>query len=149
MRLQLESAQAMEEFGRRLGQHCPPGTHVHLQGLLGAGKTTLVRGFLRARGYRGKVKSPTYTLVEPYSLGDINIFHFDLYRLHGPEELEQVGFRDYFDGHDIVLVEWPENGATCLNEPDLRIVISILARGRGLEIQANSTKGMDLLQIIQ
>ena len=93
----------MEEFGRQLGQICEEGTRIYLRGDLGTGKTTLVRGFLRARGYAGKVKSPTYTLVEPYELAGIDIFHFDLYRLDHTDELAYIGYRDYFEAQSIVL----------------------------------------------
>ena len=110
------TAEAMEEIGRQLGQSCPQGSRLYLQGDLGAGKTTLVRGFLRAKGYQGKVKSPTYTLVEPYELQGVNIFHFDLYRLNSAEELEGIGFRDYFDGESISLVEWPEKAESLLEK---------------------------------
>ncbi len=149
MLLQIESAQAMEALGHQLGEHCRPGTTLHLQGELGAGKTTLVRGFLRARGYQGKVKSPTYTLVEPYDLDDITVFHFDLYRLHAPEELEHIGFRDYFDGHSIALLEWPEKADAVLTEPDLLVLISLAASGRVLDLQAKSATGKELLDTIQ
>ena len=149
MDLLVETAEAMEELGRQLGEGCQRGSHLHLQGDLGAGKTTLVRGFLRGKGYQGKVKSPTYTLVEPYDLQGINIFHFDLYRLEEAEELENIGFRDYFDGQGISLVEWPEKAGSLLEEPDLSININILADGRRLEIQAHSALGKDLLLTIQ
>jgi tRNA threonylcarbamoyladenosine biosynthesis protein TsaE len=149
MHLQIDRPEAMEALGSQLGQHCPQGARLYLQGDLGAGKTTLVRGFLWGRGHEGKVKSPTYTLVEPYELQDGEIFHFDLYRLHDAEELEHIGYRDYFDGSGIVLVEWPEKAASLLDEPDLLIIIKMLADSRSLELQANSPKGQDLLLAIQ
>ena len=149
MHLQIDAPEAMEQLGSQLGQHCPQGTRLYLQGDLGAGKTTLVRGFLRGRGYEGKVKSPTYTLVEPYEVQDIDIFHFDLYRLNDAEELEHIGFRDYFDGRGISLVEWPEKATALLDEPDLLIIINLLADSRSLELQALSLKGQELLLAIQ
>jgi tRNA threonylcarbamoyladenosine biosynthesis protein TsaE len=149
MHLSVDTAEAMEELGSQLGKACLQGTRLYLQGDLGAGKTTLVRGFLRALGYEGKVKSPTYTLVEPYEIENLSIFHFDLYRLERAEELEGIGFRDYFDGEGISLVEWPEKAESVLEEPDLKIMISITDNSRQLELQAVSPKGKDLLLKIQ
>lgn len=149
MFVQVDTPAAMERLGSQLGQNCAHGTSLYLQGELGAGKTTLVRGFLRGSGYEGKVKSPTYTLVEPYNLPHVDIFHFDLYRLTDIEDLEHIGFRDYFDGQSIALVEWPERGASLLHEPDLLVMINVPAAGRALEIQAISTLGKDLLLSIQ
>ena len=149
MHMHVETAEAMEELGSRLGKACLRGTRLYLQGELGAGKTTFVRGFLRAKAYQGSVKSPTYTLVEPYELQDENIYHFDLYRLNSAEELEDIGFRDYFDGEGISLVEWPEKAESVLEKPDLSIIISIKEAARSLELQAFSSVGKDLLLTIQ
>jgi len=146
---QIDTPEAMELFGGQLAKNCGKGTCVYLQGELGAGKTTLVRGFLRGKAYEGKVKSPTYTLVEPYELADTTVFHFDLYRVNDPDELDYFGFRDYFDGESIVLLEWPEKAAPVLDEPDLLIFIKLSADTRLLILEAKTALGQQLLLKIQ
>lgn len=127
--------------GSKLGGVCPAGTVLYLEGDLGAGKTTFCRGFLRAFDYSGAVKSPTYTLVEPYELPKGLIYHFDLYRLGHAEELEYMGIRDYFSQGSLCLIEWPERGAGFLPSPDIRVRISVLGKGRCLELVAHTTLG--------
>ena len=126
-----------------------PGSVIFLQGDLGTGKTTLVRGFLQALGHRGNVKSPTYTLVEPYLIDGQQIYHFDLYRLGSPDELEYAGGRDYFDGTSICLIEWPEKAAGYLPEADLLCRLSYEKRdgiqGRACVISPCSEKGRQAL----
>ncbi|MCV6605542.1 MAG: tRNA (adenosine(37)-N6)-threonylcarbamoyltransferase complex ATPase subunit type 1 TsaE [Porticoccaceae bacterium] len=139
--------EAMVSFGKCLGEQLKEGAVVFLEGDLGAGKTTLSRGVLAAFGHTGAVKSPTYTLVEPYQFGPLTLCHFDLYRLGDPEELEYMGIRDYFvDGH-LCLVEWPMRGAGFLPEPDLRVRISVgkVASGRRVSVQAETAKGTQII----
>ncbi|GMQ95864.1 MAG: hypothetical protein BMS9Abin14_330 [Gammaproteobacteria bacterium] len=118
---------------------------IHLSGPLGAGKTTLVRGLAHALGIEGPIKSPTYTLVEPYSGGAITLYHFDLYRLGDGEELEYLGARDAFAEPAVRVIEWPERAAGWLPEPDLHVHLSIAGSGRGAELRARSTRGAALL----
>lgn len=128
--LPLESAQATEDLGARLARFVTPGCVLYLRGELGAGKTTLVRGLLRALGHEGSVKSPTFTLVEPYEIDDKRIFHLDLYRLAGAEELEFIGIRDFLAENSIIVVEWPERGQGALPAADLDVAIAYAGEGR-------------------
>ena len=131
--------------GARLAAHSA-GCVIFLHGNLGMGKTTLSRGVLRALGHEGGVKSPTYTLVEPYELsGGRLVYHFDLYRLADPEELEYLGVRDYFDGAALSLIEWPEKGEGFLPKPDLEIFLEPDLPGRLLKARANSERGLSVL----
>ena len=125
------------------------GIVVFLQGDLGAGKTTLVRGLLRRLGYQGAVKSPTYTLLEEYLIDGKKIIHFDLYRLTDPEELDLIGIRDYFDDQSNCLIEWPQRGQGHLPQQDLEIQISLDGSGRLARILAFSNRGMEGLKAIQ
>lgn len=143
--LRLASPEACEALGARLAPGVPPGCIVYLRGELGAGKTTLVRGFLRALGHRGTVKSPTYTLVEPYTLGGQSILHLDLYRITDPEEVEFIGLRELLDGRTILLVEWPERGGGALPAADLEVELRYADNGRHCRLQGVSPTGASLL----
>lgn len=132
-------------FGEQLGRAATGGAIIYLQGELGAGKTTLSRGVLRACGHEGAVKSPTYTLVEPYELAAVTVYHFDLYRLVDPEELELMGIRDYFRPGVLCLVEWPQRGAPLLPAPDVTVTLAAAGEGRRVEIIANSANGCAIL----
>jgi tRNA threonylcarbamoyladenosine biosynthesis protein TsaE len=131
----------MEALGVKLAKNCDAGMTILLKGELGTGKTTLVRGFLRARGHEGPVKSPTFTLLEPYELLGVPIYHFDLYRISGPEELEFLGVRDYLRGDGICLVEWPERAQGCFPTADLAIEIDYENTGRQVQIISHTEAG--------
>lgn len=130
----LPDTEATERFGAELLTTLPSKCLVFLQGDLGAGKTTLVRGVLRAAGYQGTVKSPTYNLVEEYTFGDRKIYHFDLYRLNSPEELEWLGFDDYLNQDAICFIEWPDKGGAIVPKPDVTISLTPQNTGRLLEM---------------
>jgi len=128
--LNLPDAAATEAAGRAIAPALAPGMVVTLSGDLGAGKTTFVRGVLRGMDITGPVKSPTYTLVEPYTVSSLYLYHFDFYRLKDPEEWETAGFRDYFGNHAICLIEWPERVRALLPSVDLAIALQIADAGR-------------------
>lgn len=139
-RCHLADEAATLAFGARLAAGLTPGMTFYLEGDLGAGKTTLVRGMLRGLGYRGRVKSPTYTLVEIYNLPAFDLYHFDLYRMHDPREWLDAGFRDVAAGA-VSVIEWPEKAAGWLPAPDVILRLAILDETREIECVAASALG--------
>jgi tRNA threonylcarbamoyladenosine biosynthesis protein TsaE len=135
MKYYLASTEETEQFGATLWSLLPVKGVIFLQGELGAGKTTLVRGLLRAAGYTGAVKSPTFTLVEEYDLLNRKIFHFDLYRLTDSEELEWIGIRDYFEQNALCFIEWAEKGKGFLPAPDGIVRLDVKDDGRELTLE--------------
>lgn len=134
-------AAAMEALGAALARVIEGGLIVHLTGELGAGKTTLVRGVLRGLGHAGSVRSPTYTLVEPYELAGRRVYHLDLYRLADPEELEWIGIRDLLDADSLALIEWPERGGGVLPPADLVMALEYFGTGRRVTLTGHSDAG--------
>jgi tRNA threonylcarbamoyladenosine biosynthesis protein TsaE len=132
--LHIADEDAMLALGARLARQFANGGLITLHGDLGAGKTTLVRGLLRELGHTGVVKSPTYTLVEPYRVGERDIYHFDLYRLADPEELEYMGIRDYLRPDALCLVEWPEQAGNILPSADLQVSIRHAGSARQVKL---------------
>jgi len=141
----LADAQATESLGVQLARVVTPGI-IYLNGDLGAGKTTLARGLLRGLGHTGKVRSPTYTLVEPYMLDSCRVYHLDLYRLADPEELEWLGLRDMLADTALLLVEWPERGRGCLPTADLGIQLDYSGSGRKASLVAATPAGQHWLE---
>jgi len=141
LNLAIENEAGMLALGEKLAVLTQGRGIIYLRGNLGMGKTTLARGMIRALGYQGAIKSPTFTLIEPYQMKGARVFHFDLYRLLDAEELEFLGARDCFAGDALCLVEWPERGTGVLPAPDLAITISIAATGRCLQLCPGSPHG--------
>ncbi|MAV27720.1 MAG: tRNA (adenosine(37)-N6)-threonylcarbamoyltransferase complex ATPase subunit type 1 TsaE [Gammaproteobacteria bacterium] len=143
-----------ERLGRLVQDAVTPSSSrwvVFLRGDLGAGKTTLVRGLMRGFGYDGAVKSPTFTLVEPYESDEYHVYHFDLYRLVDPEELEFVGLEDYLDAElpsTLILIEWPERGGSALPGADIEIDLEVTGTARRARLTGRSVKGLEAVASI-
>jgi len=150
LNLTLDNEKATQQFSHQLAKCAQNINHaivVYLEGDLGAGKTTLARGFIQSFGF-DRVKSPTYSLVESYQNDIINIHHFDCYRLSDPEELEYIGIRDYLGPNHIQLIEWPELGKGAIAEADMTIALQGNDNQRKLLITAHSSTGEQLLQCV-
>ena len=144
----VQHEQQTQQFAEQFAKLVSAPLWVELLGGLGAGKTTLTRYLLRALGHQGSVKSPTYTLVEPYQLASAIFYHFDLYRLGEAEELEYLGIRDYLQEDVIGFIEWPSKGKGFLPETDLSIAIKMDAEKRNFSLSANSKKGVDIISVL-
>ncbi len=147
--LQIDSPQQQEELGAAMAQLLPTNLVIFLHGELGSGKTTLTRGFLRGRGHQGAVKSPTYTLMEPYELESGRCYHLDLYRLGSPRELEYLGIRDLLQEDATLLVEWPERGEGMLPPADIVADIDYRNGGRVVDLSAVDPDNERVLQKLQ
>ena len=134
------------QFAEGMARQLTPGMTIFLKGELGAGKTTWVRGLLRGLGFKDKVKSPTYTLVEPYHFDFFSIYHFDLYRFKDENEWDDAGFREYFNKKSICLVEWPEKAGQVLPKPDIEITLSHQAHGRHIDLISFTMVGAQCLK---
>ncbi|MEN3367268.1 MAG: tRNA threonylcarbamoyladenosine biosynthesis protein TsaE [Burkholderiales bacterium] len=136
-------------LGASLARALAPGIAIYLHGDLGAGKTALTRALLHAAGHAGHVKSPTYTLAEPYTVAlggrPVDVIHFDLYRMGDPREFLEAGFREHFNRHSVCIVEWPEKAKSVLPSPDINIYLSVAGVGRDVELQALSDQGSQCL----
>jgi tRNA threonylcarbamoyladenosine biosynthesis protein TsaE len=144
--LTLPSADATDALGAAIAPHLQAGMVIFLSGQLGAGKTALTRAMLRALGYEGRVKSPTYTLVELYTISRLNFYHFDFYRFNDPHEWAEAGFRDLFNETSVCLVEWPEKAGGLLPPADLVIHLGIRGSGREAALTANNEKGQQCIR---
>ncbi len=145
----LHDEEGTAALGAVMARALAPGLTLYLHGDLGAGKTALTRAMLHAAGYAGHVKSPTYTLAEPYRvmLGgrEVEVIHFDLYRLAGPEEFLDAGFRDHFNDNTVCVIEWPERAVGVLPAPDIEVHLRISGDGRDIELQGLSEQGCQCL----
>lgn len=145
----LQDETQTDALGTALSKVLAPGLVIYLHGDLGAGKTALTRALLHAAGHTGRVKSPTYTLAEPYEVTidqqPVTMTHFDLYRMSEPEEFLEAGFREHFNAQSICIVEWPEKGAPVLPEPDINVTFTVSRSGRDVELRALSDKGNQCL----
>ena len=147
----LADPQATREQGRRLAATLqvlrPAQLIVYLEGDLGAGKTTLARGFLEGLGHEGRVPSPTYTLVEPYEVSGYRVYHIDLYRVRDPRELDDLGLADQLGSGAVALIEWPDHGAGRLPPPDVRVRLDVVPAGRALVYEGLTDLGHSVLTI--
>lgn len=147
--IEVEDETAMLRFGAQLADALGGRGAVLISGDLGAGKTTLCRGLLRQMGHEGSVKSPTFTLVEPYEIEGVCVYHFDLYRLSHPDELDYVGIDEYFSNETLCLVEWPEKAEGSLPSHDLELSIDVTGEKRNIRIGSNSQHGTRICESLK
>ena len=146
LRLHLRDEAATAHLGQRLAATLAPGLRIYLRGNLGAGKTTLARALLRALGFQGRVKSPSYALVELYTVSSLNLYHFDFFRFRDPKEWSDAGFREYFSSNGVCLVEWPEKAGDVLPLPHVEILLSTAGDGRDALLTAHTQAGEKCLE---
>ena len=145
----MPDAEATLRLGAALAAGVAPGRVLHLRGELGTGKTTLVRGLLRALGHRGRVKSPSYSLLEPYTLSSLNLYHFDFYRFKDRSEWLSSGFREYFNPDSVCIVEWPERAGEDLAPPDLELRLEFAGEARRASLEARTPAGESWLSVLR
>ena len=148
MKFIIHDEEEMLVLGAKLAKACRRATIIYLRGELGAGKTTLVRGFMRGMGYKAPVKSPTYTLVEPYDVAEWHLYHLDLYRIREAEELAYLGLRELQDRNVVVLVEWPERGEGFLPPADVVLEIEYAGDGRRVMLEPRTAVGEKIQELI-
>ncbi len=142
----LNNEQATLNLGQEIAKYSEELSVIFLQGHLGAGKTTLVRGLLRGLNYPGFVKSPSFTIVEPYTHAKKPVYHFDLYRIADPQELEYIGLRDYLSQDHLCVFEWPEHALGMLPQPDLIVKLDFDREGRTAHVSAETEYGKYVLE---
>ena len=148
--IELPDEAATLALGARMAPILQPGMTIYLSGDLGAGKTTLTRGLLRALGFAGRVKSPTYALVELYTVSSLHLYHFDFYRFRDPEEWQEAGFRDLFNEVNICLVEWPEKAQDLLPQPDVKVTLTMTPQStREAVLSVHTKRGQQLLMAMR
>ena len=148
--IELPDEAATLALGARMALILQPGMTIYLSGDLGAGKTTLTRGLLRALGFAGRVKSPTYALVELYTVSSLHLYHFDFYRFRDPEEWQEAGFRDLFNEVNICLVEWPEKAQDLLPQPDVKVTLTTTPQStREAVLSVHTKRGQQLLMAMR
>jgi tRNA threonylcarbamoyladenosine biosynthesis protein TsaE len=141
----LDNEKASEQFGAQLASYLSAPLVITLSGDIGVGKTTIIRSLLRNLGIQSAIKSPTFSLVESYFCQGLHVHHFDLYRIHNEEELEYIGFRDYFSNDNVCCIEWAEHAGKTLPPADIRFNLSIKGAGRELQIIASSSAGKRIM----
>ena len=149
LKVHLPDERATLALGAALAGALAPGLVIYFRGELGAGKTTVIRGLIRALGWQGVVRSPTYALVEVYAVSRLDLHHFDFYRFHDPREWIDAGFRESFNGRTVSLIEWPERAGGLLPPADVEIDLELLAAGRNAVLTSSSLAGQRCLALVE